>query len=54
MALLSTVPFSSGLYEIRKDKNMKVVKRMPSTIYSLSQTKNKINFFKKGVAILIL
>lgn len=51
MALLPTVPFSSGLYEIRKDKNMKVVKRMPLTVYSLSQSKNKINFFKKGVAI---
>lgn len=24
MALLPTVPFSSGLYEIRKEKNMKV------------------------------
>lgn len=45
MALLPTVPFSSGLYEIRKEKNMKVVKCMPLTIYSLSQRKNKINFF---------
>lgn len=49
MALLVAVPFSSGLYEIRKEKKHEIVKCMPLLFTVYHKEKIKSIFLKKGL-----
>lgn len=49
MALLPTVPFSSGLYKIRKEKKHEIVKCMPLLFTVYHKVKIKSIFLKKGL-----